>query len=143
MHSQCTELERFCAEAEEALKQADIEGKKLIEEELMSEKPRLDQLRKQLEKARSDAEDLHEAVLGQETRWYCSELLKFLCGKKLYAINPFKLANALAGLPVMGWRESYSRCSKMQIRPRWTWLATPRCDWIGWNGIARSASLAC
>ena len=114
MHSQCTELERFCAEAEEALKQADIEGKKLIEEELMSEKPRLDQLRKQLEKARSEAEDLHKAVLGQETHWYCSELLKFLCGKKQYAINPFKLANALAGLPVMGWRESYSRCSKMQ-----------------------------
>jgi hypothetical protein len=114
MHSQCTELERICAEAEEAVKEADIEGKKLIEEELMSEKPRLDQLRKQLEKARSDAEDLHKAVLGQETHWYCSELLKFLCGKKQYSINPFKLANALAGLPVMGWRESYSRCSKMQ-----------------------------
>ena len=66
------------SEAEEALKQADIEGKKLIEEELMSEKPRLDQLREQLEKARSDAEDLHKAVLGQETHWYCSELLRFL-----------------------------------------------------------------
>lgn len=114
MHSQCTELERFCAEAEEALKQADIEGKKFIEEELMNEKPRLDQLSKQLEKARSDAEDLEKAVLGQETHWYCSELTKFLCGKKQYALNPFNLANALAGLPVMGWRESYSRCSEMQ-----------------------------
>lgn len=42
-----------------------------------------------------------------------SELLNFITKKK-YARNPLSLANAMAGLPDMGWAQSYTRCSAMQ-----------------------------
>lgn len=39
------------------------------------------------------------------------ELLRFLKSKR-YELNPLNLANAMAGLPYMGWRQSMRRCSK-------------------------------
>jgi hypothetical protein len=41
-------------------------------------------------------------------------LLDFLLSRR-YAINPRNLADALAGLPRMKWRQSFARCTHMQF----------------------------
>jgi hypothetical protein len=49
---------------------------------------------------------------------YASELLDFLQSGR-YALNPQSVANALAGLPRMRWRQSHLRCSPMPLnQPR-------------------------
>jgi hypothetical protein len=58
----------------------------------------------------------------QEAYVYTSELLDFLRGPGRYAVKPLSVANALAGLPTMRWRQSYARCSRMpheQTRPHY------------------------
>lgn len=62
--------------------------------------------------------DLAEKNLNQDLRaieagFALSELLDFITRKK-YARNPLRLANAMAGLPDMGWEQSYVRCSAMK-----------------------------
>ncbi len=48
----------------------------------------------------------------KEAAFAQTEVLDFITMKK-YARHPLGLANAMAGLPDMGWRQSYARCSKL------------------------------
>ena len=50
---------------------------------------------------------------NQEAVFYQTELLSYLTTKR-GTVEPLSIANALAGLPIMGWRQSYDRCSAMQ-----------------------------
>ena len=43
------------------------------------------------------------------------EVLRF-CRSKRYELNPVNLANAVAGLPFMGWRQSMRRCTAHSLR---------------------------
>ena len=122
MQSQCSGLEHSCAEAEQALREAGEQGNEIIQTELNRRRESLFQLKESLRGAESESKELDKRVLDQETYWYCAQLLDFLCGKKKYAAEPFNLANALAGLPEMGWRESFARCSKM---PRSSFVRLP------------------
>lgn len=107
------ELVRSCREGEEALKQVGEQEREKIGATLNKKRGLLSQLDQNLNAAEMELKKLDRIVPGQETYWYCSQLLDYLCGKKKYAVEPLSLANALAGLPEMGWRESFARCSKM------------------------------
>jgi hypothetical protein len=113
IQSQLSELRRSCEEAEEALKHVGEEEHQIIQKDLSRRRKRLLRLEEALGELETESKELNERVLGQETYWYCSQLLDFLCGRKAYAVKPLKLANALAGLPDMGWRGSFARCSRM------------------------------
>jgi hypothetical protein len=113
MQSQREELVRSCIEAENALKQVSEQDSENIQAECNQRRERLLQLEENLRRTESTSKELDKKALDQETYWYCSQLLDFLFGKKKYAVEPLNLANALAGLPNMGWRESLARCSKM------------------------------
>ncbi len=112
MHHLRLDLVRSCAEAESALAQAGEQGQEIIQAEAIQRKERLRELDAKLAQAETESKELDRRVENEEAYWYCSELLDFL-GKGRCAIKPLRLANALAGLPDMGWRESDDRCSKM------------------------------
>jgi hypothetical protein len=111
--SQFVEALRSCMQCEEALKQSTQQEHAIIQTECRQRLGRLFQALHALIEAKQESMKLVETVLRQETYYYCSQLLHFLRGKKKYAIEPLTLANALAGLPEMGWRESLIRCYKM------------------------------
>jgi hypothetical protein len=111
--AQREELVRSCIDAENALKQVSEQDIDVIQTECNHRRERLLQLEENLRRTASASKELDKKVLDQETYWFCSQLLDFLCGKKKYAVEPLNLANALAGLPNMGWRESFARCFKM------------------------------
>lgn len=112
MQSQQREMKSTCAYAEIAVQQAGENEKEVIQSDASQKKARLEELKEKLGKTQDESNGLDEEVRGQETYFYCSQLLDFLCKGK-YAVKPLPLANSLAGLPQMGWRQSLARCSKM------------------------------
>ena len=104
--------ERLCLEAEAALKEASPKAREQIQSEADRRKARLAELGLSLRKAEGDRDALDTKLRDQEAYFYPAELLDFLHSRR-YAVEPRNLANALAGLPNMRWRQSYSRCSKM------------------------------
>ena len=109
-------LVRSCTEAEGALAQADGQDKEAIQAQANQRKERLREFDDRLPQAETESKELDQRVKNEETYWYCSQLLDFL-SKGRYAIEPLRLANAMAGLPEMGWRESSDRCPKMVRSP--------------------------
>jgi hypothetical protein len=55
---------------------------------------------------------LRDELHGREAYISQSELLLFITGKR-YTINPGSLANAMSGLPFIGWRHSAARCNTL------------------------------
>lgn len=112
MYTHRQEVESSWAYAENALKVAGEQEKKAIEAEAKERKERLQELNENLKRIQSESSELDKKVREQETYFYCSQLLAYLCKGK-YAVEPFALANAFAGSPVMGWRQSLARCAKI------------------------------
>ena len=113
MRSQRLVLLSSCAQADEALKQAVEDDRVVIQEQVRARNDTLLRYEGRLSRMERESKELEHKVRDQETYWYCSELLDFLCGKRRNAIKPLNLANALAGLPDMGWRSSNARCARM------------------------------
>ncbi len=112
MQNEHQELETNCGYAEAALKDVHEQYRDAIEAELNEKKQRLLELTQKLQSAEDERSHLEETIHNQESYFYCSQLLDFLCKGK-YAVKPLSLANSLAGLPGTGWRQSLARCSKM------------------------------
>ena len=112
LRSQQQEQEYTSAYAQIAATQAQENEKEIIESEARRKKAHLEQLNEKVLWVEIESDYLDKKVREQETHLYCSELLGFLCKGK-YAVKPLPLANSLAGLPQMGWRQSLARCSKM------------------------------
>jgi hypothetical protein len=55
--------------------------------------------------------DLKQALDGAYTHFARREVLRF-CNSHRYRLNPLSVANAMAGLPFIGWRQSAKRCRK-------------------------------
>lgn len=120
LHSKCPQLQIACTEAENALKDANAKDKETIQAELNRRRERLLQLEERHTKAQNEIPELDKKVRDQQVYWYCSQLLDFLhCRRSArsasprYALDPLNLANALAGLNNMGWRQSHRRCAAM------------------------------
>src|SRR5258708_3399415 len=55
--------------------------------------------------------DVQELVLDGEASFARDEFARF-CGSNRYRLTPMNIANAMAGLPYIGWRQSATRCKK-------------------------------
>ncbi|HEV2489122.1 MAG TPA: hypothetical protein VGT03_04885 [Candidatus Acidoferrales bacterium] len=120
LQSERPQLQLACTEVENALKDASTEDKERIQAELNRRREELRRLEERLSKAENEIIDLDKNVRDQHVFWYCSQLLAFLHCRRVarsasprYALNPLNLANSLAGLDQMGWRQSHRRCSAM------------------------------
>jgi hypothetical protein len=60
---------------------------------------------------RDRRENLERLLRDGEAYFARGELVRF-CKSRRYRINPLNTANALAGLPFLGWRQSAKRCRK-------------------------------
>jgi len=113
MRSLQADLMRSCAEVEHALEEPGYQDNEILQTREKQIKDRLLQLKEDLKRAEIELPQFDQQKRNQEAYWYCSQLLDFLYGKRRNAVTPLNLANALAGLPEMGWRESDARCSQM------------------------------
>ena len=101
------------AEAKTALSQAgdDASIVKVVQEELQRRQTELDRLGLILEKAKNNRGDLEKRLREQEAYITQTELLRFLRSRR-YAFTPRNLSNAIAGLPYIGWRQSFRRSAR-------------------------------
>ena len=111
-----SELEWRCAEAERALAQASEQEKETIRTLADARNQSLRELDEKLAHSQAQLKELEQRLENQQTYWFCSQLLDFLCQAR-YAVRPLPLANAMAGLPGMGWRASFARTSRMKRSP--------------------------
>jgi hypothetical protein len=106
------DIQRSIWDVEGALKIAPLEERNAVQEEIARRGQALLQLQGQINQLKIESDGLDKKSLAQEAYVYASELLNFLhSGRR--AVNPKNVANALAGLPMMGWRQSHLRCSQM------------------------------
>jgi hypothetical protein len=61
----------------------------------------------------TDDRKLLEHLANQQAYIAQTELLSFFRSRR-YAFTPLNVANAMAGLPYMGWRQSAKRCAKLE-----------------------------
>ncbi len=115
MQRKYPELQRACAEAASAVKQADKNDKAVFRNERRRCRRKLRQHENTFAAKQQECVSLEDQLRNGEVYLYCSELLSFLRseGKRKRALTPLNLANALAGLPYIRWRQSDTRCSKM------------------------------
>lgn len=103
----------LAAEANAALAQAgnNVRIARTVKAELERRQEELDRLGLVLEKAKNNRENLERELREQEAFIAQTELLRFLKSKR-YAFTPRNLANAMAGLPYIGWRQSFQRSAR-------------------------------
>jgi len=108
--------QRLCQEADAALKIGNPADTESIREVATQRQQRLLELEGNLQKLKSQRDILDLKVRDQEAYVFRFELLDFLLSGRA-AVDPRTMANALAGLPTMRWRQSLSRCSRMPFDP--------------------------
>jgi hypothetical protein len=107
------DIERSIRDVEQALAIAPVENRDAIQQEITQRQNALLQAQGEINKLTVERDALDKKSQAQEAYVYASELLDFLHGGRR-AVNPKNVANALAGLPRMRWRQSHLRCSRMQ-----------------------------
>lgn len=112
VQAKLTEIERSMSDTDAALKIAGPEHTDTIQREVMRREQALNQFRTDINRLTAEKSRLDKKSRDQEAYVYASELLDFLHSGR-YAVNPKSVANALAGLPAMRWRQSHLRCSRM------------------------------
>ena len=118
VEAKLTEIERHKLEIDAVLKTAGPEYVDTVREEIARRQEALAQLQSDINRLTSEERGLDKKSMDQEAYVYASELLDFLQSGR-YALNPQSVANALAGLPRMRWRQSHLRCSPMPLnQPR-------------------------
>ena len=110
-----TDIQRSIWDAEEALKIAAPEERNPVQEEITRRHHCLHQVETDINRLRIACDALDKESLDEEAYVYAHELLDFLQSGR-YALNPQSVANALAGLPTMRWRQSYLRCSPIRLQ---------------------------
>jgi hypothetical protein len=104
---------RSCLNADAAMRMAGPNDKDIIQEEALKRLQIMLQLADDFKKLEMKREALRQKWLAQEAYIFQSELLDFLHSRGRYAVNPRNIADALAGLPGMKWRQSFARCADM------------------------------
>jgi hypothetical protein len=108
-----TETERSVSDIRFALTIAATEQVNGIEEEITKRQQAMVQLQSDFSRLTAEQKNLDQKCQDQAAYVYTSELLDFLHSPDRYAIRPLSVANALAGLPTMRWRQSHLRCSPL------------------------------
>jgi len=83
----------------------------LVKEELEKSEKETQEKQEKYWNLMSQDNRLRERLRFDGGRFARQEMLHFLRSKR-YELTPLSLANAVAGLPYMGWRQSMRRCSK-------------------------------
>jgi hypothetical protein len=112
---QCKLQERL-DRAKNALPQATSDSQKAEIERLCRERQvNLQSFTAEYEKLQRDERELNDQLIDQLAYIAQHELLSFIRSRR-YSFNPVNLANAMAGLPTMGWRQSFKRCLNLKER---------------------------
>jgi hypothetical protein len=106
------EAQRSLLEVEEALKTAAPEVQKAVRDAITRFRNHAFQLTTEIKTLEDEKNVLEKKTADQTAYIYVSELLDYIRSGR-YAVSPRAIANALAGLPTMGWRQSHLRCSRM------------------------------
>jgi hypothetical protein len=116
-HRNAYELNRQAEErlrrVQRALPQAKGSERKLVRKEFVKSKKEFEQMRAPWQSIAERERDLTVHVKLLEASFARRELFRFLKSRR-YELNPLSLANAAAGLPYMGWRQSMRKCVKAQ-----------------------------
>jgi len=114
LHEARDKQAQLVTEAQTALAQAENKPEivDVVEAELATRQAELDRLESEIEKARIRRENLERNLHNQEAFLAQTELLRFIRSRR-YALTPRNLANAMAGLPHIGWRQSFKRCAEV------------------------------
>jgi len=83
--------------------------KVVVEEETKRRAEKLSQAEKEYEALNQQHAEMQQALQDGEAYFARAEFVGF-CRSHRYRITPVNTANALAGLPFMGWRQSAKRC---------------------------------
>jgi hypothetical protein len=112
LQKECSQLESLLTQAENAFKASTESDRANIARELTRLSELIMKTQASILAKRRKCVDMEADIYGGEAHIYFSELLDFLhSGRR--ALSPANLANSLAGLPDMRWRQSAARCSKM------------------------------
>jgi hypothetical protein len=108
-HDLCLEAARM---VELAMNQAGADPSQSLQAELLKRWGESAKTRRELEVARTNFKYLEAQFADNAAYFSQNELLDFIKRKK-YARHPLGLANAMAGLPDMGWEQSHARCARI------------------------------
>jgi hypothetical protein len=119
LHEAYIEADKFrqeCAAKLETAKRAMFQvrtedDKAAVQEQLIKRSERLAKAETDLEAAKARYEDNQRLLEQGEAYFARSEFVQF-CRSERYRLTALNLANALAGLPEIGWRQSMLRCQK-------------------------------
>ncbi len=111
--------EKLVAEAQKALAQAQ-EGERqeaidVVTAELTARTAKLKNLQSRLKKMNSESESLRAELKNLGACYAETEVFKLIKSRN-YRLTPKTFANAMAGLPYIGWRQSLKRCAKIPLR---------------------------
>ena len=108
---------KLVAEAQKALAQAGDrqEAMDVVTAELTARTEKLKKFESELRKIESKSESLGVELKNLEACYAETEVFKLLQSRN-YRLTPKTFANAMAGLPYIGWRQSRKRCAKMPLR---------------------------
>ena len=113
------EKQRHAAEAlrsaEAAVSQSSKGNLKAFKKELAKRKRQAKRATVRYSALTQQAADLLAELENVEAAYAQSELLKMVRSKR-YSYTPLNLADGMAGLPFMGWRQSASRCHREDMR---------------------------
>ena len=110
-----TETELSIRDIDQALKISPPEYVETVQKEITNRKEALTRIQSEVNRLTNEERDFGRRCSDQEAYVYASELLDFLRCDGRYAVKPRSVAKALAGLPRMRWRQSYTRCSRMTL----------------------------
>jgi hypothetical protein len=100
-------------DVEERIREITPQNRKLALEELQERQELLESAKKDLHQATTKFDELQAKLLNQEAFFCQTQLLIFIESGK-YALEPRKLASAIAGLPYLKARRSAERCASLK-----------------------------
>jgi len=111
--------EKLVAEARKALAQAQAgerqEAIDVVTAELTTRTGKLKKLQSRLRKMKNESESLRMELKNLGACYAETEVFKLIQSRN-YRLTPKTFANAMAGLPYIGWRQSLKRCAKIPLR---------------------------
>ena len=100
-------------ELERAWAQASDEDKERLKPHWERSRTQQRSLQEEYDRLAALLESAEVQQMMQKAFFCRTEVVKFIRSKR-YPVNPLNLGNALAGLPEMGWRRSFVRCSQLE-----------------------------
>ncbi len=93
-------------------KESCVDTRQKVHEKLRLQRGLLDKGEIEAAEAEQRLREMQELLLDQEAFYARTQILLFL-RSRWCKLSPLSLANAIAGLPLIGWRHSLRRCSRL------------------------------